>query len=64
MSDFIAAQDRALLESHGLASLDALWALKLEAVDEPNTERGGWRARCIALSLANALSISSGKAIT
>nr|WP_024306708.1 lipopolysaccharide kinase InaA family protein [Pseudomonas sp. P818] len=42
MSDFIAAQDRALLESHGLASFDALWALKLEAVDEPNTERGGW----------------------
>ncbi|WP_277373664.1 lipopolysaccharide kinase InaA family protein [Pseudomonas sp. AA-38] len=42
MSDFIAAQDRALLERHGLASFDALWALKLEAVDEPNTERGGW----------------------
>ncbi|MBU1285718.1 MAG: lipopolysaccharide kinase InaA family protein [Gammaproteobacteria bacterium] len=42
MSDFIAAQDRALLERHGLTSFDALWALKLEAVDEPNTERGGW----------------------
>jgi hypothetical protein len=42
MSDFIAAQDRALLERHGLASFEALWALKLEAVDEPNTERGGW----------------------
>ncbi|HEY1027026.1 MAG TPA: lipopolysaccharide kinase InaA family protein [Pseudomonas sp.] len=42
MSDFIAAQDRALLERHGLAGFDALWALKLEAVDEPNTERGGW----------------------
>jgi len=42
MSDFIAAQDRALLERHGLASFDALWALQLEAVDEPNTERGGW----------------------
>ena len=42
MSDFIAAQDRALLERHGLSSFDALWALKLEAVDEPNTERGGW----------------------
>ncbi|MDO9616629.1 MAG: lipopolysaccharide kinase InaA family protein [Pseudomonas sp.] len=42
MSDFIAAQDRALLEQHGLASFDALWALQLEAVDEPNTERGGW----------------------
>ncbi|MBM7061180.1 lipopolysaccharide kinase [Pseudomonas sp. UL073] len=42
MSDFIAEQDRALLERHGLASFEALWALKLEAVDEPNTERGGW----------------------
>src|SRR3990167_8002126 len=42
MSAFIAAQDRALLEHHGLASFEALWALKLEAVDEPNTERGGW----------------------
>lgn len=42
MSDFIAAADRALLERHKLASYDALWALKLEAVDEPNTERGGW----------------------
>lgn len=42
MSDFIAAEDRAVLERHGLADYDALWALKLEAVDEPNTERGGW----------------------
>lgn len=42
MSDFIATQDRALLERHGLASFDALWALQLDAVDEPNTERGGW----------------------
>lgn len=42
MSDFIAAADRALLEQHGLNSFEALWALQLEAVDEPNTERGGW----------------------
>ncbi|MBB1518102.1 lipopolysaccharide kinase InaA family protein [Aquipseudomonas guryensis] len=42
MSDFIAAEDRAILERHGLVDFDALWALKLEAVDEPNTERGGW----------------------
>jgi hypothetical protein len=42
MSDFIAAQDRALLERHGLTSFEALWALQLEAVDEPNTTRGGW----------------------
>ncbi|UEG61985.1 lipopolysaccharide kinase InaA family protein [Stutzerimonas chloritidismutans] len=42
MNDFIAENDRAVLESNGLASFDALWALRLEAVDEPNTERGGW----------------------
>lgn len=42
MNDFIAAEDRAVLEGHGLASFEALWALQLEAVDEPNTERGGW----------------------
>ena len=42
MSDFIAAQDRALLERHGLTSFEALWTLQLEAVDEPNIERGGW----------------------
>ncbi|HUE92023.1 lipopolysaccharide kinase InaA family protein [Pseudomonas sp.] len=42
MSDFVAAADRAVLESEGLASFEALWALQLEAVDEPNTERGGW----------------------
>ena len=42
MNDFIAERDRAVLESNGLASFDALWALRLEAVDEPNTERGGW----------------------
>ena len=42
MTDFIAGQDRVLLERHGLTSFEALWALQLEAVDEPNTERGGW----------------------
>lgn len=42
MSDFIAAEDRALLDRHGLADYHALWTLQLEAVDEPNTERGGW----------------------
>jgi hypothetical protein len=42
MSDFMAAADRELLQRSGLADFDALWALKLEAVDEPNTERGGW----------------------
>ncbi|OPA95131.1 lipopolysaccharide kinase [Pseudomonas fluorescens] len=42
MSDFLAAEDRALLERHGLATFDALWARQLDAVDEPNTSGGGW----------------------
>lgn len=42
MSDFLAADDRALLERNGLATFDALWAKQLDAVDEPNTSRGGW----------------------
>ena len=42
MKDFIAEGDQALLESNALADFDALWALQLDAVDEPNTERGGW----------------------
>ena len=42
MSDFIADADCQLLHSHGLDQFDALWALPLEAVDEPNTGRGGW----------------------
>jgi tRNA A-37 threonylcarbamoyl transferase component Bud32 len=46
MNDYLAAEDRALLEQHGLASFDALWALQLEPVDEPNTERGGYSTVC------------------
>ena len=42
MTDFLAEDDRALLERHGLGTFDALWAKQLEAVDEPNTARGGW----------------------
>ena len=42
MNDFLATEDRALLERNGLADFDALWARQLEAVDEPNTSRGGW----------------------
>ncbi|MCF4997849.1 lipopolysaccharide kinase [Pseudomonas syringae] len=42
MTDFLAAEDRALLERHGLGTFDALWAKQLEAVDEPNTGGGGW----------------------
>jgi hypothetical protein len=42
MTDFLAAEDRALLERHGLGTFEALWARQLDAVDEPNTHRGGW----------------------
>ncbi|MGB5829531.1 MAG: lipopolysaccharide kinase InaA family protein, partial [Pseudomonas mandelii] len=42
MTDFLAAEDRALLERHGLGTFDALWDKQLEAVDEPNTVSGGW----------------------
>ena len=42
MTDFMAQADRALLERNGLADFDALWAVQLEAVDEPNTSGGGW----------------------
>ncbi|MGH8389132.1 MAG: lipopolysaccharide kinase InaA family protein [Pseudomonas sp.] len=42
MKDFLAAEDRALLERHGLGTFDALWARQLDAVGEPNTVLGGW----------------------
>lgn len=42
MNEFIATADKALLGAHGLDSFEALWALKLDNVDEPNSERGGW----------------------
>ncbi|MBC3364101.1 lipopolysaccharide kinase InaA family protein [Pseudomonas sp. SWRI154] len=42
MTDYLAAEDRALLERHGLDSFEALWSRKLDAVDEPNTLGGGW----------------------
>ncbi|MBV6285760.1 lipopolysaccharide kinase InaA family protein [Pseudomonas aegrilactucae] len=42
MTDFLASAETALLERHGLNGFDPLWALQLDAVDEPNTGRGGW----------------------
>ncbi|MBD8575615.1 lipopolysaccharide kinase [Pseudomonas syringae] len=42
MNPFIASTEQALLERHGLADFQALWNLALDAVDEPNTGRGGW----------------------
>lgn len=42
MSDFIADNDQPLLARHGLADFQSLWDIQLDAVDEPNTGRGGW----------------------
>ena len=42
MTDFVADAQRDLLERNGLADFDALWAVQLDAVDEPNTSGGGW----------------------
>lgn len=42
MNDFIDPTIVDLLEQHQLNSFTALWNLELDAVDEPNTERGGW----------------------
>ena len=42
MKDFIDPVIANLLQQHQLDSFDALWSLQLKAVDEPNTERGGW----------------------
>jgi hypothetical protein len=44
--DFIAAADLPLLEAAGLADFDALWRLRREPVEPPNTERGGWSSVC------------------
>lgn len=42
MKDFIADGDQPILEAHQLNSFEALWALQLDPVDEPNIGRGGW----------------------
>ena len=42
MKDFIDPAIAPLLEQQQLDSFAALWDLELDAVDEPNTERGGW----------------------
>ncbi|MCL2021718.1 MAG: lipopolysaccharide kinase InaA family protein [Betaproteobacteria bacterium] len=44
MRDFFA--DRAVLAASGLDNFAALWNLSLEAVDEPNVDRGGWSSVC------------------
>jgi len=42
MNDFFASEAAPLFKRHGLDSFAAIWALQLDAVDEPNTGRGGW----------------------
>lgn len=42
MGDFIADSEQSLLERHALADFQSLWDIQLDAVDEPNTGRGGW----------------------
>lgn len=42
MKVFIGPDTRELLARHSLSTFQALWDLKLAAVDEPNTGRGGW----------------------
>lgn len=61
VKDYIAAGDAALLERNGLAGFDALWSLQLQAVDEPNVERGGWSS-VFRLELEGRGSTSSGRA--
>lgn len=46
MQDFIAQRYQELLCAHRLDSFDGLWGLELDAVDTPNTERGGWSSVC------------------
>lgn len=42
VTDFLAENYRSQLSAHGLDSYTALWEVPLQAVDEPNEERGGW----------------------
>lgn len=46
MSDFVAVEDRSLLERHDLASFEALWVCDLAAVDAPNQRQQGWSRVC------------------
>lgn len=50
---------RELLAQHGLDSFAALWALQLDAVDAPNTSRGGWSS-VYRLELTDTRGVVSG----
>lgn len=63
MSVFIASADQPLLMRHDLADFESLWNIRLDAVDEPNTGRGGWSS-VFRLDLTARVSTSSARAIT
>ena len=42
MNNYLADEESALFRRHGLDDFEALWKVQLAAVDEPNTEQGGW----------------------
>lgn len=46
MKDYLASEYSPILKRHGLDGFQALWALQLTAVDEPNAENGGWSSVC------------------
>jgi len=46
VADFVSDADRAVLHAHGLADFDALWHVSADAVDAPNTGRGGVSSVC------------------
>ncbi len=46
MKDYLESKDELLLKRHGLDTFQALWDLQIAAVDEPNTENGGWSSVC------------------
>lgn len=48
-----------LLAQHGLDNFAALWSLQLDAVDAPNTNRGGWSS-VYRLELTDAEGLSRG----
>ncbi|MFO7704318.1 MAG: lipopolysaccharide kinase InaA family protein [Halopseudomonas sp.] len=50
---------RELLAQHGLDNFAALWALQLDAVDAPNTSRGGWSS-VYRLDFLDARGVSRG----
>lgn len=63
MTDYLASADLALLKRHGLDDFEALWALQLEAVDEP-TPAVAAGAACSAWNSKARATTSSARATT